>query len=71
MLNFKAKNKKQKSDADLLIESNVERYSSAVTSLRDMIAPSGLVINTTSIKLGNTFCRTLFILTYPRYLNPG
>lgn len=44
-------------------------YEQAVSSLRDLIAPSGLVINSTSIKLGETFCRTLFILTYPRYLS--
>jgi hypothetical protein len=44
-------------------------YEQAVTSLRDLIAPSGLVVNSTSIKLGETFCRTLFILTYPRYLS--
>ena len=44
-------------------------YEQAVSSLRDLIAPSGLVINSTSVKLGETFCRTLFILTYPRYLS--
>jgi len=44
-------------------------YEEAVTSLRDLIAPSGLVVNSASIKLGETYCRTLFILTYPRYLS--
>jgi len=44
-------------------------YEQAVSSLRDLIAPSGLVVNSASIKLGETYCRTLFILTYPRYLS--
>ena len=66
---FSSKNKD--SETDKLISDSQSGYAKAVASLRDIISPSGLVVNTTSLKLGGTFVRTLFILTYPRYLSPG
>jgi len=42
--------------------------SQAVSTLQDLIAPAGLEINTNFLKLGNKYCSTLFILTYPNYL---
>ena len=66
---FSSKNKD--SETDRLISDSQSGYAKAVASLRDIISPSGLVVNTTSLKLGGTFVRTLFILTYPRYLSPG
>ncbi len=63
--------KKQNSETDKLINDSRSGYAKAIASLRDIISPSGLVVNTTSLKLGGTFVRTLFILTYPRYLSPG
>jgi len=66
---FSSKNKEN--ETDKLISSSQSGYAKAIASLRDIISPSGLVVNTTSLKLGGTFVRTLFILTYPRYLSPG
>ncbi len=43
----------------------------AATSLQDLIAPAGLEINPTFLKLGNKYCSTLFILTYPNFLSPN
>ncbi len=62
---------KNKNTVDELVDQSRSNYIKAVASLRDIISPSGLVVNTTSLKLGGTFVRTLFILTYPRYLSPG
>ena len=37
----------------------------------DIIAPASLKVETNSLRLGDTFTRTVFISTYPRYLYPG
>lgn len=66
---FSQKNKNN--EVDKLIGQSQSGYAKAVASLRDVISPAGIVVNTTSIKLGGTYARTLFILTYPRYLSPG
>ena len=53
--------KKQKTSQEL-------SQSRALSTLQDLIAPAGLEINTNFLKLGNKYCSTLFILTYPNYL---
>ena len=53
--------KKQKQTKDLA-------YAEAFSSLQNLIAPAGLEINTNFLKLGEQYCSTLFILTYPDYL---
>ena len=40
-----------------------------LTTLQDLIAPAGLEISPNYLKLGEKYCSTLFILTYPRYLS--
>jgi len=37
--------------------------------IKDIIAPSALEINPSNVKIGNNFVRTIFILSYPRYLS--
>ena len=44
-------------------------YESGVATLRDIIAPSALEINPSFLRLGEKFVRTLFVFSYPRYLN--
>ncbi len=39
-----------------------------LTTLADLIAPAGLEISPNYLKLGNKYCATLFVLTYPHYL---
>jgi hypothetical protein len=71
MINIPFQNKKPTSKTTELADQARLNYEKTLTTLRDIIAPSGLLINSTSVKLGSTFARTLFILTYPRYLSPG
>jgi len=40
-----------------------------LTTLQDLIAPAGLEISPNNLKLGEKYCSTLFVLTYPRYLS--
>jgi len=43
-------------------------YRQAISTLQDLIAPAGLEVSPNFIKLGDRYCSTLFILTYPNYL---
>src|SRR3989338_3787777 len=46
-----------------------EIYKSGVTTLKDIIAPAALEVNPSFIRLGEKMVRTLFVFSYPRYLN--
>jgi len=48
-----------------------EIYRKGLVSIRDIIAPSALQVNPNFLKLGDKFVRTLFIFTYPRFVNTG
>ncbi len=37
-------------------------------SLKDLISPAGIKINSNYLQIGSKFARTLFVFTYPRYL---
>ena len=37
-------------------------------SLKDLLAPAGIKINSNFLQIGDKFSRTLFVFTYPRYL---
>ena len=40
-------------------------------SIRDLIAPSAFNVESSFLKLGDIFCRTLFVVSYPRYITIG
>lgn len=40
-------------------------------AVRDLIAPAAFKVNATTIELSGKFCRTLFVLSYPRYIYVG
>ncbi len=46
-----------------------EIFESAALELRDIIAPSALKITPRDINLGDKIVRTLFVISYPRYLS--
>ncbi|MDD3887938.1 MAG: ATP-binding protein [Patescibacteria group bacterium] len=48
-----------------------EIYRKGLVSIRDIIAPSALQVNPNYLKLGDKFVRTLFVFTYPRFVNTG
>jgi len=53
------------------IDPGEEVYKKGLADVIDIISPAGLSINPQYIQLGNFFVRTLFVLTYPRYLTTG
>ncbi len=42
-----------------------------VLSVRDIIAPSALKVDATNLRLGDKFLRTIFVISYPRYISVG
>lgn len=64
------KNKKKEEDAAEQITPVIpqEIYETGVLQLQDIIAPSALEVNSNHIKIGEKVCRTLFVISYPRFL---
>ncbi|MBI4132742.1 MAG: conjugal transfer protein TraC [Candidatus Sungbacteria bacterium] len=46
-----------------------EIYQTGAATLKDIIAPAALEINPSFIRLGEKLVRTIFVFSYPRYLN--
>ena len=46
-------------------------YRQGVANIKDLIAPASMKIDPSFVQLGDVFCRTLFVVTYPRYLSVG
>lgn len=46
-------------------------YRRGTVSIRDLIAPASFEVNSSFLKLGDTFVRTMFVTTYPRYVGIG
>ncbi|MFA6130944.1 MAG: DUF87 domain-containing protein [Patescibacteria group bacterium] len=46
-------------------------YRRGTITIRDLIAPSSFEVNPDHLKLGSKFVRTMFIVTYPRYVGIG
>lgn len=46
-------------------------YRRGTATVRDLIAPSSFEVNPDFLKMGSKFLRTLFIITYPRYVTIG
>ncbi|MEK7211922.1 MAG: DUF87 domain-containing protein [Patescibacteria group bacterium] len=46
-------------------------YRKGKVTIRDLIAPAAMEITPSYIKVGDVFCRTMFVMTYPRYLTIG
>src|SRR4026209_2291913 len=46
-------------------------YRKGIVSIRDLIAPSGMEVKPDKIRLGDLYARTIFVVTYPRYLSMG
>ncbi len=69
---FKGSNKGKKKTEEELISLEEERvYREGTVAIRDLIAPSAFRVESSFVQLGNTFLRTIFVITYPRYIGVG
>ena len=46
-------------------------YRRGVIGIKDLIAPAAMMVEPSFLRLGDVFCRTLFVVTYPRYVTVG
>ncbi|MBT3817015.1 MAG: DUF87 domain-containing protein [Candidatus Magasanikbacteria bacterium] len=57
---------------DQLVTLEEERiYREGTVAIRDLIAPAAFRAESTFIQLGETFLRTIFVVSYPRYISVG
>lgn len=62
--------KKQLAEEKVALEE--ERvYRKGVASIKDLISPASMKVEPSFVRLGDVFVRTLFIVTYPRYVTVG
>jgi conjugal transfer ATP-binding protein TraC len=57
------------SDDEQTTQKALREFEKGVSTIRDLIAPSAIEITPDHLKLGSKFVRTLFVHTYPRYVN--
>ncbi len=60
---------KEENDKELLEAEKVLRE--GIVSVRDIIAPAAMKIESTFLQLNDIFLRTIFVVTYPRYVSIG
>jgi type IV secretory pathway VirB4 component len=60
---------KEESDKELLEAEKVLRE--GIVSVRDIIAPAAMKVESTFLQLNDIFLRTIFVVTYPRYVSIG
>lgn len=46
-------------------------YQAGVTTVRDLIAPAAMKVDSSFLRVGSRFVRTIFVVTYPRYIAVG
>ena len=46
-------------------------YRRGVVTVRDIIAPASMKVETRYLELGSKFVRTVFVIAYPRYIRVG
>ncbi|HPN14748.1 MAG TPA: DUF87 domain-containing protein [bacterium] len=61
--------KKQSEEKTALEEERI--YRKGVATIKDLIAPSAMRVESSFISLGSIHARTIFIVTYPRYVSVG
>lgn len=61
----------QKSTEDLITLDEERIYREGVVSIRDLIAPAAFNVESSFVQLGTVFCRTIYTVSYPRYISVG
>ena len=64
-----AEEKRTESERILIKEEQV--YRKGVISVRDLVAPSAMKVEPGQVILGSKLMRTIFVITYPRYISVG
>lgn len=67
----KPKEEERKMHEELISLEEERLYRRGVVSIHDIIAPQAVKVEPSYMKLGDLYVRTLFVVTYPRYLSIG
>jgi type IV secretory pathway VirB4 component len=59
----------QDKDQQVAQQAALAAYEEGLATTRDIIAPADFLVTTSYIQLGTYFAKTLFVYTYPRFLN--
>ncbi|MFH0930204.1 MAG: DUF87 domain-containing protein [Candidatus Moraniibacteriota bacterium] len=69
---FGLNKKKQSVPAPNQSDADIEKtYQEGLASVVDLIAPAALQVTTSHIQVGDTFAKTIFVTTYPKFLQSG
>lgn len=71
IFSFLKKDDEQKNTSQISSFLPQEIYQSSTLELQDIIAPPALKVTPREVHLGDKIVRTLFVLSYPRFLNDG
>jgi len=63
--------KKQEVKEELITLEEERMYREGTVAIRDLIAPSAFRVESSFIQLGGVFLRTIFVVSYPRYISVG
>ncbi len=64
-----SKKDQQKKDANIVQDETMKKFQEGVASLKDILAPAAFKVNPKSIEIDGRFATTVFVSTYPRYLD--
>lgn len=65
------KKKQEQVESELVTLEEEKTYRIGTVAIRDLIAPSAFNVESNMIQLGETFLRTIFVVSYPRYIAVG
>lgn len=69
--NDKKMKRSQQSAEDLISLEEEKVYREGVVTVRDLIAPAAFNVEWKYLQLGSVYCRTIFVVSYPRYITIG
>jgi len=62
---------KRRLDEEKIVLEEERIYRKGVVSVQDLIAPASMKVESSHVLLGDKFVRTIFVITYPRYISVG
>lgn len=62
---------KKKAAEEKIVLEEERAYRKGVVSVKDIISPAAFKVDPSFVQLGDLFARTIFVVTYPRYITVG
>jgi conjugal transfer ATP-binding protein TraC len=68
---LKIEAEEKRSEKELITLEEERIFREGTVAIRDLIAPSALKIESNFVQLGDVFLRTIYVVSYPRYISVG